>query len=53
VLLVVAAGHVSKSNIAVHLKKRENCGSCQWEDAAGRPGIEVESPSWAEIFYFS
>ena len=40
-LLVVAVGHVSKSNTAVRLKKRENCGSCQWEAAAGRPGINL------------
>ena len=46
----MAVGHVSNSNIA---KKRENRGSCQWEAAGGRPGIEVNRPGWTEIFLFS
>ena len=52
-LLVVFAGHVSEGNTAVHLKKRENCGSCQWKAAAGRPGVEDVFPAGQKYFYFS
>ena len=50
VLLVASVGQLSEGNTAVHLKKRENCDSCQWEDAARRPRIDVERPNWAENF---
>ena len=49
-VLVVAVGQLSKGNTAVHLQKRENCDSLQWEAATGRPGIDVERPNWAENF---
>ena len=51
-LLVVVVGQLSQGSTAVHPKKRENCDSCQWEAAAGRPGIDVESPKWAKDFLF-